>query len=519
MDLIELFKNLGSISDVPFEDTLLRKITMDYYYVLDIRKKKQEEIDNSEKDAYEAVFMKREGIADEIPKRIRLYAQPVKCSIGASMTTSLLSTESQIHTIIGQLEEIFHEPLLTKLNSSRIEFISENEDFEEHTGLKLRGYTTIAYEGRLLVDILKNYDNVIVEALYHDYLYTGDNPCYVCGNSHSTYFGALREPAWKLITTTRKSEISNQQSEVFVRCKECEVSIMRGVNLLLNFTRVTRGKSRNIERVIVPWTNDKRLWKQLIKIRKETDSDLRYYQVVERLYDRFIRRGLTQFIEIGVMRSNTSYGILSVDILQLSDLQGLKEKDNYERFLKNNNWLREDKVLPFYPEEVIQYSDEYRWRLMDFIKRYWIGKKDKKIWHHINGVVHLKGKDKVFYQLWEDYLNFGENELLRRILHSNGYITGKLVKLIGYLEQHYISNMDAENLLVNRFKVNNTANDYIKNECLKVYKRNRDTFMENNISLCKEIDTLLLSNTEDYLDDVNYFMLGRYEILQVEGKN
>ena len=540
MELLETFTKLGVVSDVSFAETLLRKITNDFYYVINLTKvpveqlkmqrshvAEQQQLQSEEpteatvinqeielpegtgESIYVAKVLKITGESKTIPERIRLFDQPAKGRVGSSLPTISLCTTSQLTEQINHLYERFQTDQLKDIVESGIYYNENKADFYDVTGEYIKGYTTLAVDGKYLVETLLNYDETVINSLYETNKYEGTHACYLCGEQPGVFCGSMKDPAWKLITTTRKNEINGEQ-HVFIRCYDCEYNLMKGMYLLRQFTRVSRSKTRNLERVIIPCTLDKRLWTQLLKLREETESDLKYYQVVERLYERFARRGLSQFIEVNVLRTNRSYGVLSTTILTLDDVRSLCVKEKYERFLYDNGWLSEKHTLDFYPDELIAYKDDYKWRIMDRIKRFWLGYENKDLWDHVKQLIPLKPSTVAIYQTWLDYKEMGEDKLQGYITHQPSYIAGLLTKEVGKLETKYLA-LDLSNRLHNRFMNEKGNSEYIINECLKVYTKYKEMFREENAIICEKIEELFQRKMLEASTSINYFSLGRYE--------
>lgn len=547
MELLDVFTKLGTVSEVSFAETLLRKITNDFYYVINLTKVPVHQLDSKRSHSdelrqlhtdtntifeeemvvketntntvlknfgeyiYEAKLLKIPSEARTVPDRIRLFDQPAKGRVGCSLPTISLCTTAQLTAQMTHLADVFKTEQLQDIVECGIYYNEHKEDFFDVTGEYIKGYTTIALDGKYLVDTLSEYDATIIDCLYETNKYEGERTCYLCGENPGHFCGSMKDPAWKLITTTRKNEINGEQN-VFIRCYDCEYNLMKGMYLLRQFTRVSRGKTRNLERVIIPCTTDKRLWNQLLKLREETESDLKYYQVVERLYERFARRGLHQFIEVNVLRTNRSYGVLSTDVLSIDDVKGLCAKEKYERFLYDNGWLPEKHTLDFYPDEIINYGDDYKWRIMDRIKRFWLGYETKDLWDHIKQLVMIRPSTIALYQTWVDYRELGEEALYTYIIHQPSYVAGLLVKEVGKLEAKCLP-MDLSNRLHNRFLLEKGNDDYIINECLKVYTENKEVFKKENSISCTKIEQLFERKLNAASYSVNYFPLGRYEVI------
>jgi hypothetical protein len=423
MDIIKLLFDLSDLNDIEYKDVLLKKIKNEYYYVIDF---------SNSKGKWELNLLKVEGKSSDIVKRIRLYDQPSASKIGVSLPsitylgkkniTKILETTISNGLSVSSLTEI-----LDLLKSDKLIYPETDKDVIDLFGDKYKvfsGYTTLSVNGRYVVDET-GYDTSTILDLYES-MKKGicvDDFCSLCGSKDDLIHGGYKEPGWKLLSTTRTTEVCSN-GRVFIRCDVCEKKVMLGMNLLQRMVKNDFTKIGNYERVIIPLVKDKRWFEKLESLRKEYDSDLAFYGAVDRLVERLEIRGIENYLYIRLLKNQRSYAVLDIREIRKEDIHKLRKKEAYEKLLWENKWLSDGKELSYYPTELIEYEDNYKWKLIERVKRYWLDLEfDKNLWNEIE---KLSGKDLTIYRLWKDYLLKGD-KFVEDIKSSQSYILGKLM--------------------------------------------------------------------------------------------
>lgn len=506
MDIIELIRDIGKLNETEFNDCLLKKIPMEFYYVLDL-------IINTTDITVNV--LKREGNPLEIPKRIKLYEYCVNNKIGCSLSTYAFKNTESLENHLNELKSKFNIEELNNIESKKINYINDEEEFEEKYNLKFRGYITIAINGKLLVDNINNYDEILIKEIYETSKYKGNKNCYLCNSESDLICGGIKEPGIKLLSVTRVNEISTNKNEVFIRCKKCEELLMKGFNIINDLSIKSKRGNEDFYSVLIPIYDNSRLLKQMKGLREETNSDLKYYERLERLFNRYKPRGLNQIIEIVLSKKLKNITVSSLDILNIDDLNRLKYKNKYDKFLEINKFKNEDNDLLYYPIELIKNKNDLKWNLIDKVKRYWLGKETEMIWDLVKEITKLPEREILKYKLFNKYIEIGEERFLEEIKKDKYYWIGRYVKEIIYLESKYEKNKLAENKVIKRFVVKNKNYDYVLKECQKVYS--------NLISSCDiiEEDKLLINEIEKELficekSNESYYLLGRFERKGIE---
>lgn len=499
MDIIELVRDLGEINDKPFENCLLKKIPMEFYYILDIK-----ETD----DKIEINVMKREGNPVEIPKRIKLYEYAVNNKLGVSLSTFALNNKEAVREYLLKLKEDFNLDYFKDVETKEIVYIDSAEEFEETYNLKFRGYITVGIEGKLLVDEIEEYDKKIIEKIYKGNTYEGSSKCYICESAEELICGGIKEPGLKVLSITRTNEISQKKKEVFIRCVKCEEKIMKGFNLLSEISVKSKRGKEEIESMLIPLHKDINIFNQMKKLRLEHSSDLKYYETLERLFDRYKRRGLDLVIELVLSKKLKNITIMSINLLELENLNRLHYKKSYVRFLEDNGFKEEDKEFLYYPTQVIKSKNDMKWKFIEKIKRYWLGKENDKIWDLIGKIERISQREIIHYKLFNKFIT-NEN-LIMEIKNDKYYWLGKLIKELISLESKYSKDKEIEQKILKRFKIYNKNYDYVLKEStevmndLKLFKS-----LENDeIERLNEIENHL---TKTVYKEEDYYILGRFE--------
>lgn len=422
LDLTNVVRHLGKLSDERFHDVLLKYIKNDYYYVMD--------------------FVTREGRFDvrkvrmdasDVSKRIRLYDQPSASKVGVSFSLGSFFGRDKLLKIVDSVSELPIEGLGLLRSCLLDDVFVYPEDLEgvveyfEGKITKFSGYATLAIDGELVVDSA-GYDEYVVDRLYEGYRLKNPNEldrCYVCGEgSCDLLHGGVKEPAWKFLSTTRSTNLSSDK-RAFIRCLECEREMMLGFYELRSLVKYERFGTSVMERLIIPLTEDKRLWKQLKRVRKDHDGDIDYYIAIERLMERYGRRGVDEFLYCRVLQNQRSYVVLTTEVVGLDDLIDLK------RIVTYKDWMNElgGTFIGYFPDRLLDDSREYRWKYVDRLKRYWLGNDDTRLFRELEKFLKVGSGELSRFQYFSRYKEVGGDALKEEILGSKEYALGSLMRL------------------------------------------------------------------------------------------
>lgn len=430
MDILKLMVDLSELNDKPFKDVLLKKIRNDFYNLIDF---------SFHEGSWKVSLLTVEGISSDIVTRIRLYDQPSASRSGVSLSTrsfiGKLRIIDTLKSFVGYEKECLS--IVEGIEKGLISYPEDEESAIEMWGSKVKGlygYSTLSINGNYLVDT-PGYDDNLLESLYSGMKkrLNSSDFCYVCGSKDFLIHGGYKEPAWKLLSTTRTSGVGSH-GKVFIRCMCCEKKVMLGMDILQRLMKTDVTKSGNYERVIIPLTKDKRWFSKLETLRKDHNSDLRFYEEVEILMDRLELRGITNFLYLRIVRNQRSYSVLDIREVIKSDIQCLRLRSSFHRLLWDNGWLANGIELDYYPSELLEFDNDYKWSLIERLKLNWLGIRfDNRLWSDISSLV---GKDKIrleLYSLWSDYISKGDN-IVEEIKGSQSYLLGKLMSIARKLQ-------------------------------------------------------------------------------------
>lgn len=433
MDILKLLFDLSELNPKDYKDVLLKKINNNNYYVMDF---------SNQKGVWEFNLLKVEGIAEDISKRIRLYDQPSASKIGFSLPISTYLGNKNIVKILENLKvslvgKSFLKDIDEILFTIKNDFVYPETEKEivELYGEKykgIRGYCTLSINGRYVVDEF-GYDEEVIKNLYLGMRkgINEDDFCSLCGIGENLLHGGYKEPGWKLLSTTRTTEVGSN-GKVFIRCNSCEEKVMKGMDLLQSFVKVDYTKNGNFERVIIPLVKEKRWFEKIINLRKEYSSDLKFYEEMDRLIERLEMRGIDNYLYLRLVKNQRSYAVLDIREVRKEDIHKLQFKSSYEKLLWDNNWLKDGKEINYFPKDLLDFDDSYKWKLIERVKMYWLGlEEDKRLWKELE---KLFGNSLVEYSLWSDYLLKGD-KMVDEIKESKSYLLGRLMNKARMLQE------------------------------------------------------------------------------------
>ena len=422
VDLTNVVRHLGRLSDENFYDVLLKYIKNDYYYVIDFV---------TREDRFDVRKVSMEE--SDVSRRIRLYDQPSASKIGVSFSLGSFFGRDKMMKIVDSVLELPVEGLgLLKSRLSDESFVYPEDveqvsEYSEGKIVKFSGYATLAIDGELIVDV-DGYDDFVVGRLYEGYrLKSRDehDRCYVCGEgSCELIHGGVKEPAWKFLSTTRSTNLSSDK-KAFMRCESCERELMLGFYELRSLVKYERFGTSVMERLIVPLTEDKRLWKQLKRVRKDHDGDMDYYIAVERLMERYERRGVDEFLYCRVLQNQRSYVVLTTEIVGLDELFDLRRIASYKDLMGELGVS----FLGYFPDRLLEDSREYRWKYVDRMKRYWLGNEDVRLFRDMEKFLKIGVGELSRFSYFSRYKEVGGDVLKDEIVGSKEYALGSLMGL------------------------------------------------------------------------------------------
>lgn len=477
MDITNLLLELGDINSKRFEDVLYKNINMDFYYVLNFYKKRGN---------WEYEVLKIEGSREDIVRRIKLFDQSSSSVVGVSFGVGTFINKKRFTKVMKNAEEWNKGFVEVGEVRERGEMIfPENEKSMKEMWRNvrgLRGYMTLAVEGSYLVD-MPGYGDKVIEELYLGMRKGIEEVdfCYLCGGEDELIHGGYKEPAWKLLSTTRTNDLS-EDKKAFVRCMGCEKRIMLGSDLIKGLTRSVNRSAKVYEEIIIPLTKNKMVWDQLIELRIETDSDLKFYEALVGKIDRWGMRGVNRFLQMRVLRNQRNYTVLNVHEVGIEEVKRLKEKRGFVNWLWDVGFYKEGKGLLYYPEKLLDKEEDRKWYYIEQVKRYWLGvERESNLWRNIEKFIGYGEGELAIYDLWKEYYVKGEEGLMEDILKSRNYILGVLMGIArGVQEKEYKKyRLSGEVSLKRRFR--EYPKDEIRafEEVLKVLDIN-STFLNKN---------------------------------------
>lgn len=437
MDLTNVALGLSEVSEMRFEDTLLKRINQDYYYVLDFVRRES---------IWSCEVRKMTSRKEDVPYRIRLYDQPSASKFGVSFSVGSFIGKARVMKMITTITElgIPVEGLIDWLESDRSVYPETDEEMVEMWGDVIRaktGYMTIAIDGRYVVDE-GSYDAYMVDALYSGMRVVKEEKrrrkgntacdegvvcrCYVCGSSDDLIHGGTKEPAWKFISTTRTSGLADD-GIANVRCMDCERKLMRGFYEMQALVKYEYTKTQAFERLVIPLTRDVKLWRQLKRLRTELPSDMRYYEALEGLLDRFERRGVSEVLYARILKNQRSYAVLSAEVIEVSDMRHLRKREEFKRSLRDAGWLSDTDELGYFPEVLLASDSPYRWKYVDRIKRYWMGLEKDDVFREVENTLRIPVGTFGVYRLWSVFVEKGNEGMRDDVLSSRRYLLGRLM--------------------------------------------------------------------------------------------
>lgn len=419
---------IGDLSDERFEDVLLKSIKNDFYYVLDY-------VSRDRRFEIRRVDMDR----DDVPKRIRLYDQPSASKVGISFSIGSFFGKDRLLKMIEGLRGLpveGLESLAVELAQEDFVYPESLEDVIDYFGgrvTKYFGYGTLAIDGRIVVDV-EGYDELIIGRLYEGlrkFKREEMDHCYLCGDSSCELLnGGVKEPAWKFLSTTRTTNLASDK-KAFLRCETCERRLMLGFYEMQSLVKYETFNGSTFERLIVPLTTDKRLWGQLKRLRKDHEGDLDYYMAVDRLMERYERRGVREFLYCRVLRNQRSYVVLTTEVIGLERLGRLRNVIGYRRFMDELG----NSFVGYYPEGLIEDEHEYRWRYVDQVKRYWMGYGDRRVFDDVERFLKVDSGIFARFKYFDRYVGEGETALKDSIVCSREYALGSLMRIASSVQE------------------------------------------------------------------------------------